>query len=211
MAARSAAALSTHQSKLHSESPGMSVHNQLTIWLTHRLSNPARGFAPASAGEPTVFGARRPGFPFPVVPSTVVDMWIQFVRSQQIVRVVCLLPQRQLAPYSHLLETYIRSFGTSKVCWSPIEDFKLADASALMDVILPFLAAADQQHERVIVHCSGGVGRTGHVLAAWLVSFRGMSNEQAIQAVRQTGRNPRESGDPRLDELLDRCRNVFAR
>jgi protein-tyrosine phosphatase len=88
--------------------------------------------------------------------------------------------------------------------------FKLADATALIDVILPFLAATDQHQERVVVHCSGGVGRTGHVLAAWLVSFRGMSNEQAIQAVRQTGRNPRESGDPRLDALLDRCRNVFA-
>jgi protein-tyrosine phosphatase len=188
----------------------MNVHNQVTIWLIHRLSHPARGFAPARIGEPTVFGARRPGFPFPVVSSTVVDLWIQFMQSQQIARVVCLLPQRQLARYTHLLDAYIRNFGTSNVCWAPIEDFKLADATALIDVILPFLAATDQHQERVVVHCSGGVGRTGHVLAAWLVSFRGMSNEQAIQAVRQTGRNPRESGDPRLDELLDRCRNVFA-
>ena len=123
---------------------------------------------------------------------------------------VCLLPQRQLAQYRGLVQAYIGSFGTSNVCWSPIEDFKLADATALTQVILPFLADADQQQERVVVHCSGGVGRTGHILAAWLVSFRGMSNEQAIQAVRQTGRNPRESRDPGLDQLLDRCRSVFA-
>jgi len=132
------------------------------------------------------------------------------MQSQQVARVVCLLPQRQLAGYNHLLEAYKQSFGTSNVCWSPIQDFKLADASALTQDILPFLAAADQHQERVVVHCSGGVGRTGHILAAWLVSFRGMSNEQAIQAVQQTGRNPRESGDPGLEQLLDRCRSVFA-
>ena len=188
----------------------MTVLNQLAAWLPRRLSNPARGFGPATVDEPTVFGARRPGFPFPVVSSTTVNMWIQFMQSEQIARVLCLLPQRQLAGYSHLLEAYTQRFGTSNVCWSPVHDFKLADATALTHVILPFLADADQHQERVVVHCSGGVGRTGHILAAWLVSFRGMSNEQAIQAVRQTGKNPRESGDPGLDQLLDRCRSVFA-
>jgi len=188
----------------------MTALNQLFSWLTRRLSNPARGFGPARVGEPTVFGARRPGFPLPVVSSTTVDTWIQFMQSQQIGRVLCLLPQPQLAGYTHLLQAYMQSFGTSNVCWSPLEDFKLADATALTQVILPFLADADQHQERVVVHCSGGVGRTGHILAAWLVSFRGMSNEQAIQAIRQTGRNPRESGDLELDQLLDRCRSVFA-
>jgi protein-tyrosine phosphatase len=187
----------------------MSTLNHLTSWFAYQLSKPARGFAPASLGEPTVFGARRPGFPLPVVSSSMVDMWIQFMHSQQIARVVCLLPQRQLARYRGLLQAYTGSFGASNVCWSPIEDFKLADATALTHVILPFLAHADQQQERVVVHCSGGIGRTGHVLAAWLVSFRGMSNERAIQAVRQTGRNPCESRDPMLDQLLDHCRSVF--
>lgn len=188
----------------------MTVLNQLASWLTCRLSNPAQGFGPATLDEPTVFGARRPGFPFPVVSPNTVDMWIQFMQSQQIVRVVCLLPQRQLAGYSDLLEAYTQSFGTSNVCWSPIEDFKLADATALTQVILPFLADAEQHEERVVVHCSGGVGRTGQILVAWLVSFRGLSNERAIQAVRQTGRNPRESRDPGLDQLLDSCRSVFS-
>jgi hypothetical protein len=118
----------------------MTVLNQLAAWLPRRLSNPARGFAPATVDEPTVFGARRPGFPFPVVSSTTVDTWIQFMQSQQIARVVCLLPQRQLAGYSHVLKAYTQRFGTSNVCWSPIQDFKLADATALIQVILPFFA-----------------------------------------------------------------------
>jgi protein-tyrosine phosphatase len=186
------------------------VLNQLSSWLTDRLSNPARGFGAATLGEPTVFGARRPGFPFPVVSSTTVERWIQFMQSQQIRRVVCLLPQQQLGGYNQLLGAYKQGFGTSNVCWSPIHDFKLADANALTQVILPFLADADRHDQRVVVHCSGGVGRTGHILAAWLVSFRGLSNEEAIQAVRKTGRNPRESRDPALDQLLDRCRSLFA-
>lgn len=58
-----------------------------------------------------------------------------------------------------------------------------------------------------MVHCSGGIGRTGHVLAAWLVSIRGFSNKDAlakltvrvafrrkgIAAVKRTGRNPYEA------------------
>lgn len=184
--------------------------DQLSAWLSHRLGNPARGFGAAAEGEPTVFGARRPGFPLPAVSPAAVDAWIQLMRSRQIGRVVCLLPETQLRGYQGLLETYRQRFGESNVCWSPVQDFKLADAGALTQVILPFLAETERRGERAVVHCSGGVGRTGHVLAAWLVSFRGMSNERAIQAVRQTGRNPRESRDPRLDQLLDRCRETFA-
>ena len=184
--------------------------DQLSAWLAHRLSSPANGFGAARPDEPTVFGARRPGFPFPTVAPATVDTWIRFMQSQRIERVVCLLPQEQLRGYPRLLEVYRRRFGASNVCWSPVHDFKLADAAALTQEILPFLADADRRGGRAVVHCAGGIGRTGHILAAWLVGFRGMSNEQAIQAVRQTGRNPRESRDPGLDQLLDRCRDAFA-
>lgn len=183
--------------------------NHLSVWLARRLSSPTSGFGAAAASEPTVFGARRPGFPFPVVAPATVDAWIDWMQKQQIRRVVCLLPQRQLKGYHDLLGRYGQRFGATNVCWSPIDDFTLAPAAALTQVILPFLADADEQHERVVVHCSGGIGRTGHVLAAWLVSLRGMHNEEAIAAVRQTGRNPREARDPQLDQLLDTCRAAF--
>jgi protein-tyrosine phosphatase len=188
----------------------MRVLHQLSAWLARQFSQPARGFSAAAPHEPTVFGARRPGFPLPVVDRSAVNTWITFMQSQQIRRVVCLLPQRQLAGYDQLLDIYQHIFGIPNVCWAPIHDFRLADPVTLTHIILPFLAQADQQHERVVVHCSGGVGRTGHVLAAWLVSFRGLSNKDAIAAVRQMGRNPREARDPGLDQLLDTCRSVFA-
>lgn len=179
-------------------------------WIIDRISDPLGGFGPAIAGEPTVFGARRPGFPLPAVPRSAVDRWLAAMLAHDMRRVVCLLSPRQLAGYDDLLGVYRQVFGSEHVLWSPIEDFRLASADALVDQILPFLAAADRQRQRTLVHCSGGIGRTGHVLAAWLVSARGMTNHDAIAALRRSGRNARESGDGGLDALLDHCRRAFA-
>jgi protein-tyrosine phosphatase len=80
------------------------------------------------------------------------------------------------------------------------------------------LITANQQNEKVVVHCAGGIGRTGHILAAWLVSVRGFSNKDAISAVIRTGRNPHEavmlSENPlqvaqELNLLLNNCRLAF--
>jgi protein-tyrosine phosphatase len=171
-------------------------------------------FAAAWENEPIVFGASRPGY-F----NNKAHDWVEFMKRQGIQRVCCLLCDNQLAHYSDLLGTYQQEFGNHHVCWAPIEDFHLSDLETLTTKILPFLAEADKQAEKVVVHCSGGIGRTGHVLAAWLVSGRGLSNKAAIAAVMRTGRNPYEAaiaaamtgrnplkavGD--LNRLLNECR-----
>jgi protein-tyrosine phosphatase len=184
--------------------------NTVFAKLAGWMSNPERGFTPAAAQEPFVFGARRPGFPFPRVSSVFVSTWIAFMQTQGITRVLCLLPPRQLAGYLNLLGTYRQVFGEHNVLWAPIDDFHLVEEVPLIEQIIPFLAEGQQHQEKTVVHCSGGVGRTGHILAAWLVSGRGMSNEEAITAVKRQGRNARESRDKRLDGLLDRCREVFS-
>jgi protein-tyrosine phosphatase len=171
-------------------------------------------FAAASENELIVFGAARPGYR-----EVEITRWIEFMQGNQIDRVCCLLPQTQLIRYSDLLGTYRQIFGFDRVCWAPIVDFELVDRDILIDRILPFLASANSQGERVVVHCSGGIGRTGQVLAAWLVSARGLSNQQAILAVKKTGRNPYEAvlaaflkgRNPwkvaeELNALLDDCR-----
>ena len=55
-----------------------------------------------------------------------------------------------------------------------VEDYHLCDHATLERHILPFLHESDQTTTPVLVHCSGGSGRTGHVLAAWLVRYRSM-------------------------------------
>jgi protein-tyrosine phosphatase len=134
------------------------------------------------------FAAARPGYS-----EAQVSEWIEFMRDRDIRRVCCLLTKKQLDRYTDLLVNYQQAFGKERVCWAPIEDFSLATPKMLVDRILPFLATADRQQEKVIVHCSGGIGRTGHILAAWLVAGRGFTRESAIAAVRQTGRNPYEA------------------
>jgi protein-tyrosine phosphatase len=174
-------------------------------------------FAAAWEKEPIVFGAARPGYS-----DKKVYEWIEFMKHQGMQRVCCLLADRQLARYADLLGKYQQEFGMDHVCWAPIEDFHLSDLETLTKKILPFLVESDKQGEQVVVHCSGGMGRTGHVLAAWLASVRGLSNKAAITAVIRTGRNPGEAAitaairgrNPlkvieELDGLLNNCRIAF--
>jgi protein-tyrosine phosphatase len=58
---------------------------------------------------------------------------------------------------------------------------------------LPFLVEANQSNQKTVVHCSGGIGRTGQVLTAWLIAGHGFSIELAITTVKKTGRNPYEA------------------
>lgn len=144
-------------------------------------------FAAASEAEPTVFGAARPGYSVPALAE-----WISFMQAQGIQRVCCLLEAQKLGSDSFVLYRYRQTFGSKQVCWSPIPDFHLASIDQLNQEILPFLAESDRLGQRVVVHCGGGIGRTGHVLAAWLVGRRGFSIPDAIRAVKATGRNPYE-------------------
>lgn len=58
-------------------------------------------FAAASKQKIIVFGSAKPGFT-----NEKVSNWIEYMQSQKIERVCCLLPNKQLAPYSNLLDTY---------------------------------------------------------------------------------------------------------
>lgn len=170
-------------------------------------------FGAAADEETYVFGAQRPGYNSATpIPDSEVTSWIEYMQQKGVKRVCCLL-EDQLSLYaSDLIETYERSFGEEAVCTAPIKDFCLADDELLTDTILPFLAESLRMVEPVVVHCSGGLGRTGHVLAAWLVYGRSMTNDGAINAVIKQGRNPYEAegrgdaGKAKLNSLLDACR-----
>ena len=105
-----------------------------------------------------------------------------------------------------------QEFGKENVCWTLVEDYHLADIHMLKERILPFLAESDTNKERVVVHCSGGIGRTGHILAAWLVHGRQFEIEDALSEVKETGRNPFEAVESgtatqsQLHALLSECR-----
>ena len=120
-------------------------------------------FGPARVGERTVYGAR-----IPDASPTRVCEWSDFMHAQGVTRVCCLLDAGQLAGFPVNLEgEYKRLFGATCVLMEPIADHHLCSRQALRGSILPFLRTADTGGDRAVIHCWGGNGRTGHVLAAW--------------------------------------------
>ncbi len=175
-------------------------------------------FAPAAEDESIVFGAARPKYT-----QRSIEQWIEFMQQKQVSRVCCLLESKQLDRYPiNLLATYRQKFNSESVLWQSIKDFQIPSSKILIKRIIPFLISADKQDQKIVVHCSGGIGRTGIVLACWLVSQRGFSNQEAIYAVKQNKRNPHEAliaamlrgKNPyrvkqQLNSLFNDCRHAF--
>ena len=176
-------------------------------------------FAPAIEGELIVFGAAKPKYS-----ETSVRQWLEFMQAKKIDRVCCLLEEKTVNRYkTNLLRSYRQQFGRDRILWQPITDFQIPNPVILIENIIPFLVSAERARQKAVVHCSGGVGRTGIVLAAWLVSQRELSNQEALSAVRQQKRLPQEAiiaalflgKNPirikrQLNNLLDACRIAFS-
>ncbi len=147
-------------------------------------------FAPAAPREEHVFGASAPGWHSTCGHRVAVDRWIAFMQDQGIDRVCCLLSlSRSDARESHLNQ-YSEWFGDGNVRHVPLADRRLADPEPLQRDVLPFLADTARADERVVVHGLSGLGRTGQVLAAWLVARGGYDPDGAVDAVTSMGRDP---------------------
>jgi len=154
------------------------------------------GFGSSSKEDQFVYGAQRPGYPGKFVQKQFVGEWLGFMKKQGIGRVVCLLSEEELKCYptlaGGLLGTYIESFGEDNVLWEPDADRHLCGAKAIIH-ICSFLYDSVLNRRKAVVHCSAGLGRTGHVLAAWLVFNYGLSERKALKIVEEQNRSPREA------------------
>lgn len=164
-------------------------------------------FAAAAPDEELVYGAAAPGWHTVASQETAVRKWIQFMQDRGIERVCCLLPGNGNGGCQYNLDRYAAAFGKENVRQTPLLDRKLADRQTLESAILPFLEESVREDMPVVVQGLSGLGRTGQVLAAWLVYGRQYTPEDALKTVAEMGRFPAEpavDGSATEDELLDR-------
>jgi protein-tyrosine phosphatase len=173
--------------------------------------NDAHRFSPAAPDEEYVYGACAAGWHSAAGRDAALQDWIEFMRGQGIERVCCLLAGTRLDTNNEPIDRYKTAFGSENVCHAPVADCHLADNKTLRGEVLPFLERSVTRQKKVVVHGLTGVGRTGQVLAAWLVRGRGYTPEEAIETVKQTGRDPTlaiQHGNAARRELLDRLERL---
>jgi atypical dual specificity phosphatase len=99
---------------------------------------------------------------------------LNFLREQGVDTVVTLteapvIPRGELAGHFHLRHI-------------PVPDYH-APAIAQIEEFVRFVRQRREEGGKVLVHCMGGIGRTGTMLAAWLIA-EGASASDAIRTVR---------------------------
>ncbi|NJE02570.1 dual specificity protein phosphatase family protein [Thermococcus sp. MV11] len=70
-----------------------------------------------------------------------------------------------------------------EVLHSPIPDFTAPTLSQLLE-ILGWIEGKRMQGKRVLIHCLGGLGRSGTVAVAWLMYSKGLPLGEALARVR---------------------------
>ena len=164
-------------------------------------------FYPACESEKIVFGSKRPGYGdgTATVSETSVNQWIDFVIKNKIEAVCVLLSDHELKKYYEfdLISKYKQIFGESNLLHAPVKDYNLIEYNLLHSSVIPFLKFNNLAGQKVVVHCSGGSGRTGHVLASWLVQGRNFTIKEALTKVNKL-RNPFEAisfGNGTIEDL----------
>lgn len=95
-------------------------------------------------------------------------------------RLICLLkPGQQKANYD---ETKLKLLGW-QIYKLPLADFT-APGLVQFKAFISYLESVPE-NEKVLLHCQGGKGRTGTFGAAYLMVFKALSAEIAIQQIRQ--------------------------
>jgi protein-tyrosine phosphatase len=163
-------------------------------------------FAPAAPHEDHVFGACAPGWHTAAEHPTAIEQWVSFMRERDIERVCCLLQMSHSEAMESGFGAYQDAFGSENVKHVPMADRRLVDPDRVRTDVFPFIEASVEADERVVVHGLSGLGRTGQVLAAWLVSHHEYRPHDAVDTVMEMGRDPSivvDFGAASRHELLD--------
>jgi len=94
--------------------------------------------------------------------------------------IISLLDEDEQAPYYDIIRIRVKGFNRYSI---PVADFTAptrADFQKFLEVV-----AKSLKEGKVLVHCQGGIGRTGTMGAAYWIK-KGLSAREAIQKVRKS-------------------------
>ena len=120
-----------------------------------------------------------------------IDDELKSLRDQGFVAIICLLEDEQEEPLYSVVDAQAIEYSWSSI---PVRDF----AAPTLEQLDQFLRLVEDERMRgkVLVHCQGGLGRTGTMAAAYWIA-RGLSAEEAIERVRRRREGAIESSAQR--------------
>lgn len=127
---------------------------------------------------------------------------VEMLEHEGTTHVVCLLSSDELAAYGvpEALDVYRqRSFQVHQL---PIKDQVVCSVEE-MHAAVGFMCEALKSGGRVVIHCAGGLGRSGIAAAAYLTEARGRSADEAIALVRRV-RSPRAVETEAQERFVER-------
>ncbi len=111
------------------------------------------------------------------------DADLEQITNNQITNVVTLVSDEELVKYKvPTLLTRYESLDLN-VLHSPIADYGLPDV-AHMKSILQWVQKKVKAKENILIHCVGGLGRSGTVMAIYAKVYLGKTGQEAIDFVR---------------------------
>ncbi len=152
------------------------------------------------------------GSPMPVSREDLRLIWNMGIRA-----IVVLVKNYELAFYWPSSRDYMSELNRIgfRVLHSPIPDFSAPDLGQCLE-ILQWVSKQVRANYPVLFHCRGGIGRTGTMLACYLVFRYGLAPGDAIMAVRRKIRNALMVDEQvqlvyELSNYLDSCENRLNR
>mmetsp|Transcript_1541 Transcript_1541/g.2194 ORF Transcript_1541/g.2194 Transcript_1541/m.2194 type:complete len:191 (-) Transcript_1541:299-871(-) len=163
------------------------VEDETDVIITPRDPKTLHNFGPASPRDEILFTSERPGGDpgddGDKISSSTVKDWVEFMKSMGIKHVLILLDDNELDIYEPpgLLDLYAENglmFHRNPMG----ED---GASSRAIQTIRDVEAAG----EKVVAHCTHGMGRSGRVAAGWLVRRHGLSTKDATDEAVETARS----------------------
>lgn len=108
---------------------------------------------------------------------------MQTITSNEITSVVTLVSSEELEKYKvpTLLEQYAQH--NLQLLHSPIPDYGLPTPEQMKTIIV-WVHKKIKAKENVLIHCVGGLGRSGTVMAVYAKAYLGKTGQEAIEYVR---------------------------